>query len=81
MQERIPSTDNLHFTVDNLAHSLHIAHRIKDKFGSLAMDLVAAGDNKTKAALRQGEGVQSLARADVIHGMCIEVASLVASLL
>lgn len=54
-------------------HSSCVARRIKDKFGSLAIDLVKAGDNQTKAALRQGEGVQSLARADVVHGMYIDV--------
>ncbi|KAF8324061.1 hypothetical protein DL93DRAFT_2037128, partial [Clavulina sp. PMI_390] len=41
--------------------------KIKDKHNSLAIDLVPSDDKDTRAAIRQGEGVQTLARGDVVH--------------
>lgn len=50
------------------ANQLHLP-RIKDKRGSLAIDLVPQGDTATKNAIRRSQGVQSLAKGDVVRGM------------
>ena len=49
-------------------HNGYPTPRIKDKFGTLAIDLVPSDDPNTKAAIRKAQGLASIAKADIVYG-------------